>query len=79
MLLGGVPIDERDIPEIARLLRPALASKLTVARTFRSEVIALTAEERDEILLAVERAPGQLDEDLRDLILRQSSWRRRRY
>ena len=76
MLLGGVPIEDRHIPELARLLPKTLASKLTVARTFGSQVVALTSEERRQIVMAIERAPGTLDDDLRYLILRQPSWRR---
>jgi hypothetical protein len=76
MVLGGVPIDDRHIPQLAGLLPTALANKLTVARAFGSQVVALTSEEREQILMAIERAPGKLDDDLRYLILRQASWRR---
>lgn len=54
-----------------------LANRLTVARTHGSRIVALTAEEREQILMAIERNPGRLDYDLRHLILRQTSWRRR--
>ena len=47
------------------LLPPVLAKKLTVARAFGSQIVALTAEERQQILLALERSPGKLDDDLR--------------
>lgn len=77
MLLGGVRIDDRHIPQLAGVLPRPLANKLNVARTFGSQVVALTAEERELILLAIECAPGKLDDDLRYLILRQTSWRRR--
>jgi hypothetical protein len=77
MLLEGVPIDERHIQQLAALLPNELAKKLTVARTFGSQIVALTHRERQEILLALERSSGKLDEDLRLLILRQASWRRR--
>lgn len=77
MLLEGVPIDERQIPELAGLLPTPLANRLTVARTHGSRIVALTAEEREQILMAIERNPGRLDYDLRHLILRQTSWRRR--
>ena len=48
-----------------------------MARTLGSQIVALTAEERDQIVQAIERNPGRLDYDLRHLILRQTSWRRR--
>lgn len=76
MLLEGVPIDERHIPQLAGLLPTELAKKLTVARTLGSQIVALNAKERQQILLALERSPGKLDDDLRLLILRQNSWRR---
>ena len=76
MLLEGVPIDERHISQLAGLLPTELAKKLTVARTLGSQIVALTANEREQILLALERSPGKLDDDLRLLIMRQSSWRR---
>ena len=77
MSLGGVPIDDRHIPQLEGVLPMLLGNKLKVARTFGSRVVALTAEEREQILLAIERAPGNLDDDLRHLILHQTSWRRR--
>ena len=76
MLVGGVPIDDRQVTQLAGLLPTGLANTLIVARTFGSQIVALTAEERQQILMAMERAPGKLDEDLRYLILRQASWRR---
>lgn len=79
MLVEGVPIDERHIPQLAGLLPTALANKLTVARTLGSQIVALTADEREQILSAIERNPGKLDDDLRYLILRHTSWRRGRY
>jgi len=77
MLLEGVPIDDRQIRQLLGVVPPALANKLTVARVFGSQVVALTAEERAQILAAIEREPRRLDDDLRDLILRQTKWRRR--
>lgn len=76
MLLGGVLIDDRHIPELAELLPSPLRNKLILAHRFRSELVALTTREREQILTAIEQAPGRLDEDLRNLILRESSWRR---
>ena len=44
MLLEGVPINERQIPQLAGLLPTELAKKLTVARTFGSQIVALNQE-----------------------------------
>jgi len=77
MLLEGVPIDERHIAELADLLPTALANKLTVARRLGSQVVRLSVEEREQIVSTLEHSPGRLDDDLRYLILRQTSWRHR--
>ena len=76
MLLEGVPIDERQIRQLAALLPTELAKKLTVASTFGSQIVALTHREQQAILMALERSSERLDEDLRLHILRQASWRR---
>jgi hypothetical protein len=68
MLLDGVHIDDRDVPQLARLVPPALGRKLLVAHTFRSQVVALTSSERDHLVAAVLKAPAELDE-VRDRIL----------
>ena len=57
--------------------QPASDRSAVVARVFGSQVVALTAEERAQVLAAIEREPRRLDDDLRDLILRQTKWRRR--
>ena len=75
-LLGGVLIDDRHIPELAELVPSPLRNKLILAHRLRSELVALTTREREQILTAIEQAPGRLDEDLHNLILRESSWRR---
>ena len=54
MLVGGVPIDDRHIPQLAGVLPTSLANKLTVARTLGSQVVGLTATEREQILMAIE-------------------------
>jgi hypothetical protein len=76
MLLDGVPIDERDVAALVRILPHTLGRKLTVAQTFRSPVVALTVVERRDLEAAVARARG-LDEVLRQRILsRKGEWRR---
>ena len=76
MLLGGVSVDDRLIPELARLVRPALAHKLQTASLYRSKVVALTFDERDEVLAALENPTESLG-DLRDALLLELQWRRR--
>lgn len=76
MLLGGVSVDDRLIPELARLVPPALAHKLQTASLYRSKVVGLTFNEREEVLAALEDPPESLG-DLRDALLLKLQWRRR--
>ena len=76
MLLGGVNVDDRLIPELARVVPSALARKLQTAAFYRSSVVGLTIDERDAILAALENPPESLG-DLRDALLREVQWRRR--
>jgi hypothetical protein len=77
MLIGRRPDRRSPVRRPLGVVPPALANKLTLARVFGSQVVALTAEERAQILAAIEREPRRLDDELRDLILRQTKWRRR--
>lgn len=43
---------------LAGLLPTPLANKLTVTRTLGSQIVALTADEREQILSAIERNPA---------------------
>jgi hypothetical protein len=76
VLLGGVNVDDRLIPELARIVPPALARKLQTASFYRSSVVGLTINEREAILTALEKPPDSLG-DLRDELLREVQWRRR--
>ena len=76
MVLGGAHVDDQLIPELARVVPPVLSRKLTTAHTLRSRV-ALTTNEREAILVALERAPERLG-DLRDALLRKVQWQPRR-
>ena len=76
VLLGGVNVDDRLIPELARIVPSALARKLQTASFYRSSVVGLTIDERDAILAALENPPESLG-DLRDALLREVQWRRR--
>jgi hypothetical protein len=77
MLLDGVPIDERDVAALVRILPDTLGRKLTVAQTFRSPIVALTVGERRDLEAAVART-RELDELLRQRILsKKGEWQRR--
>jgi hypothetical protein len=76
VLLGGVNVDDRLIPELARIVPRPLARKLQTASFYRSSVVGLTIDEREAILAALENPPDSLG-DLRDELLREVQWRRR--
>ena len=75
MLVGGVPVDERLIGQLARVVPTTLARRLDSALFFRSKVLGLTVAERREILAALEAPPAGLEE-LRAVLLQEDVWRR---
>jgi hypothetical protein len=75
MLVGGVPVDERLLRELARVVPPTLARRLDTALTYRAKVLGLTIAERKAILAALEDPPAGLEE-LRAALLREQEGRR---
>lgn len=76
MLVGGVPVDERLLTELARLLPPTLARRLDTALFYRAKVLGLTIAEREAVLAALEEPPAGLEE-LRAALLKEHAWRDR--
>jgi hypothetical protein len=74
MLVGGVPIDERLLRELARVVDRKLAQRLDTALLYRAQVLGLTVAEREAILKALENPPPGLEE-LRDILLQDPRWR----
>jgi hypothetical protein len=74
-LVGGVPVDERLLGQLARVVPPMLARRLDTALFYRAKILALTIEERREILAALEDPPTGLEE-LRAMLLQEDAWRR---
>ena len=74
MLVGGVPIDERLLRELARVVDRKLAQRLDTALLYRAKVLGLTVAEREAILKALENPPTGLEE-LRATLLRDPRWR----
>jgi hypothetical protein len=72
-----VDVDDRLIPELARIVPPALSKKLQTASFYRSRVVGLTTDEREAILAALEHPPPTLG-DLREALLEEVQWRRQR-
>ena len=75
MRLGGVPVDDRLVLRLGQVVDDrALASKLTLAYTFRSEILNFTQAEREKILWALDRRPAGL-EDLHRQLLTSPFWK----
>jgi hypothetical protein len=74
MLVGGVPIDERLLRELARVVDRKLARRLDTALLYRAQVLGLTVDERAAILKALETPPPGLEE-LRATLLQDPRWR----
>jgi uncharacterized protein (DUF1778 family) len=77
MLLGGVAIDDRLVRRLAAILDRRLGNKLDHALLFRAQIVALTREEKEAILAALEKAPPDL-EPVRELLAAEAQWRVRR-
>ena len=75
MLVGGVPIDDRLLRELARIVPPTRARRVDTALLYRAKVLGITVAEREIILAALEDAPADLAE-LRGVLLRELEWRR---
>ena len=69
MLVGGVPIDERLLRELSRVVDRNLARRLDTALLYRAKVLGLTVAEREAILKALENSPPGLEE-LRAILCR---------
>ena len=78
MMLAGVPVAEAAVLEPARLERGAgfddTAERLEDAWQLETKILALTVDEREEILRALDGAPDGLAE-LRGALARDREWR----
>jgi len=80
MMLAGIPVADKDVLELARLLREVafepVAEKLEKGYDAETKVLALTIDDRESILRALDDPPAGLAE-LRGVLLREHEWRRR--
>jgi len=80
MMLAGIPVADKDVLELARLLRDAafvdVAERLENAYDVECKVLALPIEDRERILRALDDPPAGLAE-LRGVLLVEHEWRRR--
>lgn len=78
MVLGGIPIRDQHVLELARLLRDAnfdvVAERLEDAYDVETKVLALAVPEREAILRALDDPPDGLAE-LRGVLLHEHEWR----
>jgi hypothetical protein len=61
VLLGCVPVEDRQVLQIAGLVDPTLGTKLVTAYRLRFPLVALTDREREAIVAALESAPALRD------------------
>jgi hypothetical protein len=76
VLLGGAVVDDELVRRLAPVLDTGLRRKLTEALAFRSQIVALTWDQKADVLEALERSSGELGE-LRDRLVADEHWRRR--
>ncbi len=78
MMLAGIPVADKDVLELARLLRGVefeeVAARLEGAWDAETKVVALTVGERESILRVLDDPPAGLAE-LRGVLLREAEWR----
>ena len=78
MMLAGISVADKDVLELARLLRNAgfedVAERLEGAWDAETKVVALTVGERESILRALDDPPAGLAE-LRCVLLREAELR----
>ena len=78
MMLAGIRVADSDVLELTRRVRDAgfeaTADRLGEAWTLETKVLALTVDEREAILRALDDPPDGLAE-LRGVLVREHEWR----
>jgi hypothetical protein len=77
MMLAGVPVANELVRELAGRVDGPTASTLELALDSERAVVALSIEDRERILRALEDCPDGLAE-LRGVLLREHEWRLRK-
>jgi hypothetical protein len=75
-MLAGIPVDAELIRELAQRVEDPAASTLRDGLERGRATFALTIEEREQILRALEECPDGLAE-LRGVLVREHQWRKR--
>lgn len=80
MMLCGIPVDESHVVELAGMLRDAghddTSARLERAQERQTKLLALSIDEREQILSVLLECPDGLAE-LRGVLLQEHVWRQR--
>ena len=80
MMLAGIPVADRHVLELVRRLHHAgfdtTADRLTIAQERQTRLLALSIDEREQILATLADCPGGLGE-LRAVLNQEAVWRDR--
>jgi hypothetical protein len=73
MVLDGVLVDDRVVRELAAIVDRPLGQKLERALFFSAEIVALTREERETVMAALNRDHRE-SKDVRERLLTGARW-----
>ena len=77
MYLAGLRIPDEDVRELVRLVDEPTRSLLEKALALGTEVVALTIDDRERILWALDDARTDALAELRGVLLQEHEWRDR--
>lgn len=77
MYLAGLRIPDEDVRELITLVDEPTRSFLEKSLALDSEVVALTVEDRERILWALDNVRTDALADLRGVVLQEHEWRMR--
>ena len=77
MYLAALRIPDEDVRELITLVDEPTQSFLEKALALDSEVVALTVEDRERILWALDDVPTDALAELRGVLLQEHEWRLR--
>lgn len=77
MYLAGLRIPDEDVRELIRLVDEPTRSLLEKSLAFETGVVALTIEDRERLLRALDDARTDALAELRGVLLQEREWRAR--
>ena len=77
MYLAGLRIPDEDVRELIKLVDEPTRSFLEKALALNGEVVALTIEDRERILWALDDVRTEALAELRGVLLQEHEWRMR--